>query len=230
MNAVQQGIDTLTNNPLGSFPRDALQALIDHQDEAAPLLQDYLATVAANVEQAIENDQTDLMLFALFLLAQFRETRAYRPLIELLGQLDETNDDFLGDLLNDILVKQEWFREYQLANGQPRRAFVGSRSLNDQPVDVAEDIASVLGITGRLRQQASSWEHYLGLLIEKAESVGILEMKSSIVGSNTKRPLAVEAFRGFAISDDYAPLMFINTADAPPARLFTLAHELAHLG
>ena len=133
------------------------------------------------------------------------------------------------DLLNDILLKQEWFRDFQLENGQPELAFIGRFSLSNKTEEVAEDIAETLGLTDSLRKKAKNWESYLSLLIEKAERAGILVMKSSIVGSNTKRSLAVEEFRGFAISDEYAPLIFINTADAPSARLFTLMHELTHL-
>jgi Zn-dependent peptidase ImmA (M78 family) len=61
------------------------------------------------------------------------------------------------------------------------------------------------------------------------ESAQILVMRNSIVAGNTHRGVSPAEFRGFAVSDKLAPLVYINSSDSRAAQIFTLVHELAHL-
>ena len=66
-------------------------------------------------------------------------------------------------------------------------------------------------------------------LSRRGESAGILVMRSGVVAMNNKRRLNPNEFQGFAIADQMAPLIFINTNDYVTATIFTFAHEMAHI-
>lgn len=131
----------------------------------------------------------------------------------------------LLDTVRDVLRKQEWYLEYLAEQERAPLSFVGKFSTAAPVVQVAADIRAVLGV----RDVPANGDQYMRALIAGADAAGILVMRSGTVGSNTHRKLDVGEFRGFAISDKFAPVVFINIADAPAARLFTLLHELAHI-
>ncbi len=133
------------------------------------------------------------------------------------------------DAVNDIKSKQDWYRENQADRGAERVATIGSSTATDRTDNVAASIRTSIGLTEELRGTASSPDDLLRELVRRTEAFGVLVMRSGTVGGNTHRPLGMGEFRGFAISDDLAPTIFINTSDSKTGQLFTLAHELAHL-
>lgn len=135
----------------------------------------------------------------------------------------------LRDLLADILRKHDWYRDYLLEQNAEPLPFIGRFSPDIPVKKIAADMTATLGLTLVDREKTRNWEAFLGLLMDRSEEIGVWVMRSGIVGSNTHRGLDVQEFRGFAICDDIAPLVFINGRDAKAAQIFTLAHELAHL-
>ena len=135
----------------------------------------------------------------------------------------------LLDLLNDVLLKQRWYSDYLEAEGADLNPFVGKFTPDDPPEEIAADVQASLAVDDEMRQQSASWTEFLTQFARKVEAQRILVMRSGIVGNNVYRKLNVAEFRGFAISDVMAPVIFINARDAVAARIFTLAHELAHL-
>ncbi len=136
------------------------------------------------------------------------------------------------DLLDTIYLceqRQEWYRNYVRSLGESPVAFVGAATLRDKPQEIAAKIRDLLGFDVEARRKMPSWEQALRVFIEQAEDSGILVMRSGVVGNNPHRKLNPEEFRGFAISDTFAPLIFINGADTKAAQMFTLAHEIGHL-
>jgi len=135
----------------------------------------------------------------------------------------------LLDTLYLCQQRQDWYRDYARLHALTPLAFVGSVDIQTAPEVVAQTMRETLGLSVDARQQLPTWIDALRQLIAKAETIGVLVMVSSIVGSNAHRKLDVGEFRGFALTDDLAPLIFLNGADSKAAQMFTLAHELAHV-
>lgn len=133
-----------------------------------------------------------------------------------------------SDLLNEVLVKHDWYREHAQRQGARPLAFIGRYSVSNDVHDVVADIRRSV-IPEDLHRKAANPGDYLRLLAERAEQHNILVMRCGVVRGNSRRGLSVKEFRGFAISDKIAPLIFVNSKDAMVAQVFTFAHELVHL-
>ncbi len=138
------------------------------------------------------------------------------------------------DLLETVYAmqhRQEWLREELIATGGEPLAFVGAYhpNANGNYRAVADAMRDALGLADDWVAPAPTWSDAIGLLRDNAEAAGILVVFNGVVGNNTSRRLNPDEFQGFALVDEYAPLIFVNNADFKAAQIFTLAHELAHL-
>jgi len=135
----------------------------------------------------------------------------------------------LRELLNDVLVKQDWYRDLMREQKASKLKFVGSFDLTADVGDVASGIRNTLGLTPAFRSKVKDWADHVSRLAKAAEEARILVMRSSVVGNLTRLSVSYKEMQGFAIADDLAPLVFVNSGDFKAPQVFTLAHELAHI-
>jgi Zn-dependent peptidase ImmA (M78 family) len=135
----------------------------------------------------------------------------------------------LLDTVHTMQVRQGYMREFLEEQGNEPLPFVGSANLGRDPKVVAQQIRATLGLTREWAAARANWQEALRTLESAVERAGILVMANGVVGNNNHRPLKVEEFRGFALVDEFAPLVFINAKDGKAAQMFTLAHEVAHI-
>lgn len=145
------------------------------------------------------------------------------------GTFRERPSPDLLDTLYAMQRRQDWLRECLIESDVEPLWFAGSARLADDPASVGHEMRRALGLNGGWAAGVSTWQDAVRELRRSIEQVGVMAVINGVVGNNTSRKLSVEEFRGFALTDSYAPLIFVNGADAKSAQMFTLAHELAHV-
>jgi Zn-dependent peptidase ImmA (M78 family) len=135
-----------------------------------------------------------------------------------------------ADLLDTIYQceqRQDWYRDYAVLNREGPVDVVASLTTGALPTEAASVMRAKLQF--EIDQRGPTWAEAFTTLAEHAEGLGFLVMVNGVVGNNTHRKLNPGEFRGFALADQLAPLVFINGADTKAAQIFTMVHELAHL-
>ncbi len=128
------------------FPRAALEAAIAQQEEITPHLLDILDNTARHPDEVLNKNDFSY-LYALFLLAQFREPRAY-PLVIKLASLDaKTSDELLGDTITEGLAQilasvcgGDITLIKELAENQQAEMFVRSAAFQSLVIAVVQNI------------------------------------------------------------------------------------------
>lgn len=137
-----------------------------------------------------------------------------------------------ADLLDTVYLmqrRQTWMRDDLIEGGAAPLEFVGAYSQTDSQSEVAEAMRTALGLADDWVEEMPSWSGALRFLRNQLDDVGVLVVFNGVVGNNNYRRLDPKEFQGFALVDEYAPLVFVNSADFIAAQIFTLMHEVAHL-
>lgn len=135
----------------------------------------------------------------------------------------------LIDVMHDMELVQEWTRDYLISEGFSSVPFINAVNKQTNITDFAKFIRNTLNLTNNWFNKSRTPDESFRLIRTAVSDVGVVVMMSGIVGNNTHRPLDINEFRAFAMVDDYAPLIFINSNDSINGKLFSILHEFAHI-
>ena len=148
--------------------------------------------------------------------------RDYPPLKDFRINKEEGLSTSLIFMMREIQEKQEWLSKFLSDKKEKKLDFVGRYNIKSSPALVAADIRKTLGISS-VKSDIKPLKHW----IEKAESKRIFISLSS--NFHTRLKLDSDVFKGFVISDKFAPFIFLNADDWDHGQLITLVHELVHI-
>jgi len=131
--------------------------------------------------------------------------------------------------IDDTKLKQEWYRDFLISEDYQPLDYVGIFDIDSDPEFVAKEIKRILAVVDEEYYRSNDWKQAFSYLINHAEDAGITVIVNGTLKNNNHRSLNENEFRGFVLSDSYAPIVFINGKDAKAAQMFTLIHEIAHI-
>ena len=133
------------------------------------------------------------------------------------------------DTVNTLRIRQDWLEEYLVDNDIKTCQLTNNITLRTPIGEAVNMLRNVLNLEPRWAFSLYKTDVAVGLLTERLEQAGVFVAYNGVVGNNTQRTLKVSECRGFALVNDVAPYIFVNSADSKSAQLFTLIHEVAHV-
>lgn len=145
--SIQKALEKLGYNNEGVFPREALIEVINNRDEAIPHLLGILEYSIENIDRLIMDDGYFAHIYAMYLLAQFKEQKAYPLFIKLFSIPGEIVLDFTGEVVTEDLGKILC----SVCNGdiEPIKSLIENRTANDYVRSAAFECLVILVATGQ---------------------------------------------------------------------------------
>ncbi|BDR57473.1 ImmA/IrrE family metallo-endopeptidase [Xylocopilactobacillus apis] len=135
----------------------------------------------------------------------------------------------LIDTIHSMQTRQEWLKDYLIEqNGEILFQSIPKFTFDNNPQTVANKITELLDFS-KVYQRSRTDIDTFNVIRKSISSLGITVMQNGIVGNDTHRTLDVNEFRAFALYDEIAPMIFINSCDSVRGKIFSLLHELIHI-
>lgn len=89
----------------GTFPRQALKEAMARREQITPVLLQILEEAAHNIEDVYEQEDYMAHIYAMFLLAQFREKRAYPLVVDFFSAPGDISLEATGNVVTEDLAQ-----------------------------------------------------------------------------------------------------------------------------
>lgn len=125
---VEDILSKLENNT-GVFPRRALERAIEEKEAITPFLLSTLSECKDDLENVVNKDAYILHIYALFLLAQFRESKAYPLIIDFFSAPGDISLDATGDVVTEDLSRI--LASVSHGNIEPIKTLIENQEVNE---------------------------------------------------------------------------------------------------
>jgi hypothetical protein len=140
----------------GSFPEDLLAEVTARREEVIPRFLEILEDIDRNPEPWLADDKRMIHVYALYLLALFRETRAYPLLVRIFSRPDEFPFDLAGDVVTQDLGRI--LASVSDGDVSGMRALIENEQANEYVRSVAMDgMVSLVTMEQRTRDEVMAY-------------------------------------------------------------------------
>lgn len=167
--------------------------------------------------------------FGYFFLNTIPQDSLSIPMFRSFEHDEAIEDQNIKDLIKLLSERQEWLSDYLKADGADKNNAVGLFKDCKNIFEIKQGILSFLGLEDGWQFAFKTPEQAIKHIVSLLEENNIFVTFNSVVNFSNNRQIPVKLCRGFCLVDDYAPFIFVNSADSKKAQLFTLLHELAHI-
>ncbi|MGK7872714.1 MAG: DUF1186 domain-containing protein [Xenococcaceae cyanobacterium] len=202
-------IAKLENNT-GKFSRLALERAIEEREAITPLLLATLEKWKDNLEELLELPDYFLHIYALFLLAQFKETQAYPLIIEFFSAPGDISLDVTGDLVTEDLGRI--FANVSDGNIEPLKELIENRQANEFVRGAALNSLMVLVAQGVISRELVI-EYFEELFSTKLEKEPSYIWTDLVINSARLYPEELNPHIAQAFESDLVDLFFIDYED-----------------
>lgn len=143
-------------------------------------------------------------------------------------QLDNPSRNLI-DTIHEMECIQDWMKTYRQDLGFGKLPVVGCMKGITDINFIVNKIREDLELKDTWYEKMRDARDAFNYIRKQLEVCGVIVIMNGIVGKNSHRPLDADEFRAFVMTDDWAPLIFINATDSYNARLFSILHEVVHI-